>query len=203
MIFLLVLIPLAGLAIYLLGMAASWVVGFALQGRSNQKRWQLLAKYVVIVGIPVWLITDTYLSLNPNDDFYLREFKNVTLQEPPRSAKVAAKSASLFGLHSGEACSYARIEISQQDYSALHKSIDADPRFKVAKRRYEKLVDGKIVIHEVSEVLESDNQHNVHNATKFIPEKSSYVRHDPNNKYQHNSLLFLADEKHIEVNSCR
>lgn len=111
-----ILVLVVGAVIYLLSLAASMLIGYALRGRLDQRKWQSHGKYVVIVGFTLWTVSAFYFEFHPDDDFYLKEFSIVALRDPPNLARVVAKSASLFGLHSGESCSYSRIQVSQQDY---------------------------------------------------------------------------------------
>jgi hypothetical protein len=157
---------------------------------------------IAIGGLLGLILVFGYFELHPGDDFYLKEFEKVTLRTPPISSRVAARSASLFALHN-ESCSYSRIEMSQQDYLHLFECIDADHRFVHGTTRLETVVDGKVFIHEQSKILETDNQHEVWNRAKYIPERASYVRLVPKDSSRHYSLMFLSDGKHIEVNSCR
>jgi hypothetical protein len=190
-------------AIYLLGGAVSAAIGFALRGRSSAKKWQSRGKYSVIVGILLWVICAIYFSFNPSDDFYLQRFSGVALRDPPKSARVVAKSPSLFALHSGESCAYSRIVMSKQDYSNLYESIATDPRFTAGYKRYEKMKDGNLIIYEEDKVPDSENRQAVSSIAGYISEKSSYVRPDPDKPFNRQyGLVFLSDEKHIEVNSC-
>lgn len=67
----------------------------------------------------------------------------------------------------------------------------------------EEVVDGRHIIKIQSFVWETVDQKIVWEHAKHIHEKSSFVRQVPSDKSQHFSLLFLIDEKHVEVNSCR
>jgi hypothetical protein len=190
-------------AIFLLSQAFSAAIGFALAGRSGVKKWQSLGKYAVIVGIPLWIICDVYFSLHPGDDFYLQRHSVVALRDTPKSARVVAKSASLFGLHSGESCAYSRIVLSQQDYSTLHQSIASDPRFTTGLKRREEMRNGTLTVVVEDKVPDSANRQEVARIAGYATEMSSYVRTDLESPFNRQyALIFLSDEKHIEVHSC-
>ena len=187
-------------AIYLLGVATSIAIGFCLQGRPDVGRWQARGKYTIIIGIPLLWVFLSYLSLNPNDDFYLQRLSDVSLQAAPKSARVVAKSPSLFGLHSGESCAYSRISLSQEDYEKLFKSIETDPRFTPAFKSVSKMIDGKPVNHQTDLIPDSEMRQAVSRSAGDLPLNSSFIR--PNTDHHEYGLIFLADGKHIEVHSC-
>lgn len=187
-------------AIYLLGVAASIAIGFALRGRSDAGHWQSRCKYAVIIGVPLFAVSSCYFSFHPNDDFYLQRFSDVSLQAAPSSARVVAKSPSLFGLHSGESCAYSRILLSREDYATLFKSIATDSRFTPSFNRTVTIKDGKSVIHETDLIPYSEMRQAVSRSAGDLPQKSSFIRH--NTEHRQYGLIFLADEKHIEVHSC-
>ncbi|MFM9878941.1 MAG: hypothetical protein ACKVOO_00835 [Burkholderiaceae bacterium] len=190
-------------AIYLLGLVASVVIGFSLRGKPNAKKWQSRGKYLVIIGIPLWVLCTFYFSFNPGDDYYLQRFSEVALRDTPKSARVVAKSPQLFGLHSGESCTYSRIVMSQQDYSSLYDSIDTDSRFIKGYKLTEQMSDGKLVTHEVDKVPYSEMRHEVAGIAGDMSQKSSYVRPDVAQPFNRQyALAFLSDGKHIEVHSC-
>lgn len=191
----------AGAVIYLFGWAASEFIGYALRGRQNQQKWQSRGKYAVMAGTPILLVCAFHYAAQGSDDFHLERFSLVALRDPPKLARVVAKSSSSFGLHSGDSCAYSRIEVPRHDYLELLASIAADRRFTPGIRRYEEIVEGKRVIYEENKVLESELQAEVWNDAGYISEKTSYVRPVPE-FVKHYSLIFLSDEKHIEVNSC-
>lgn len=196
-----ILASVAGALIYLLGWTTSELIGYALRGKRNQKKWQSRGKYAVMAGTAILLVCAFHYVGQGSDDFHLTRFSLVALRDPPKLARVVAKSSSSFGLHSGDSCAYSRIEVPQHEYLELLASITADPRFTPGIRRYEKIVEGKRVIYEESKVLESELQAEVWKDAGYISEKTSYVRSVPE-FWEHYSLIFLSDEKHIEVNSC-
>lgn len=187
-------------AICLLGVVASITIGFTLRGRSDAGRWQARGKYAVIIGTPLFLAWSCYLQFQPNADFYLQRFSDVALQAAPSSAKVVAKSPSLFGLHSGESCAYSRIQLSREDYATLLKSIATDSRFTSAFSRTVTIKDGKTVIHETDLIPDTEMRQAVSHGAGYLPQKSSFIRQNTENREY--GLIFLADEKHIEVHSC-
>lgn len=187
-------------AIYLFGDATSIAIGFSLRGRSDAGCWQSRGKYAVIIGVPLFGVSSCYFSFHPNDDFYLQRFSDVALQAAPSSSQVVAKSPSLFGLHGGESCAYSRILLSQEDYATLFKSIATDSRFTSAFNRTVTIKDGKSVIHETDLIPDSEMRQAVSRGAGDLPQKSSFIR--PNTEHREYGLIFLADEKHIEVHSC-
>lgn len=171
-------------AIYFLGLVVSLAIGFVLQGKPYAQKWQSCGKYLVIIGIPLWGLSACFFSLHPSDDVYLQRFSEVVLRDTPKSARVVEKSPSLFGLHSGESCTYSRIALSQQDYSSLYGSLSSDSRF-------------------TERMSGSEIRQNVPSFGEYIPDKSSFIRADvvkPFNRQY--ALVFLSDGKHIEVHSC-
>jgi len=203
MVFLFAALVTLAVAIYLFGWAVSVAIGLALRGRLDAKKWQSRGKFAVIVGIPIWLIYAIYLSFHPRDDFYLQRLSLVALRDTPKSARVVAKSPSLFGLHSGESCAYSRMEISHQDYSNFYESIASDPRFFTGYKWYQEMRDGKLVDIEEDKVSMSENRWEVERIAGEIPTKMSYLRSDPEQPFNRQyALIFLSDEKHIDVYSC-
>lgn len=174
--FLAILATAAGAIIYILGLATFASIGYALRGKCDQKKWQARGKYSVMAGVLLSIVGAFYFATHEGDDFHLERFAIVALRDPPKLARVVAKSSSNFGLHSGESCAYSRIEVPQQDYSRLLTSIAADHRFILGTIKHKKVVEGKLVIYEESKILETEEQHEVHRDAGYISEKSSYVR---------------------------
>ncbi len=202
LIFILIIIAAFGATTWVLGLIVSMLIAFVFQKSPECEKWQSYGKYATYFGIPVWVIVSIFMELHPDDTFYLKEFSRASLRQPPSSSKVVAQSASMFSLRN-EYCAYSRIEISPEDYSRLLAEIDADRPFISREKRSENNQDGKRVTVEESKIWETENQHDVWEAAKYISVKSSYVRPVPSDQFQHFSLLFLIDGKHVEVNSCR
>jgi hypothetical protein len=79
----------------------------------------------LIVGILFFLIYNIYIAVNPSDNFYYSEFKEVTLREIPKSAKILFKHASYPDFH-GDYCSASLISLSNEDYSKLLDELNKD-----------------------------------------------------------------------------
>lgn len=82
---------------------------------------------VLLIVAPIWTAYEIYTAIYPTDSFYLSEFKEVTLREPPKSAEVIRKTASYPDFH-GDYCSVSLIKLSRQDYTDLNKALLADKR---------------------------------------------------------------------------
>ena len=191
-----------GTIIYLLGLAASAIVGDILRGRSDYQKWQRIAKYSVMGGLLFSIFGALYFSTYPSDEFHLERFSMITLREPPKLAKVVAKRNNSIALHSGENCTYSRILVPRQDYVALLASISVDSRFVIATKRHTKIVNGVSHTYEEGGVPMSDLQNEVHDVAGFLPAKIDFLRLTDQTSGTHYAVIFLVDEKHIELSSC-
>ncbi len=179
----LLLLAFLGSVIILIGRLAAKIIGFATGGRSDRAKWEARARYVTYAGLLLSLAYSIYGAMYPSDDFFLAEFKEVTLREPPFSSKIVAKSASYPDLH-GDYCSYSRIELTPTDYSALLGEIEADSCF------------------EPSEEVGSDEQQEALKAVPVIPTEKSFTRPKPGKPDHHLTVKFLSGGKHVEVSLC-
>jgi hypothetical protein len=182
MLFVLVLI-LSGL-VYLFAEIVVFAASFIFRGQQNIDRWKSLARYIVYFVSLVFFVFTGYRIVHPSDKQFLSDFSRVALRDVPSSAQVVAKSANVFYLHGDEYCAYSRIRLSSQDYSRLKSEIQNDQRFKVGLE------------------MESDVRNEALLSTRDISIQSIYVRY-PAERYQKNqTLIFLSDLNHIDVNAC-
>jgi len=89
-------------------------------------------RYLSLVSISIlliWTFYSIYTAVYPTDSFYLNEFSEVTLRQPPTSAEVIRKEASYPDFH-GDYCSVSLIKLSKHDYKNLLKELSEDKRMK-------------------------------------------------------------------------
>jgi hypothetical protein len=183
---------------YGFGWLVSKIIGVSLRGRYGSEKWQVIGKYAVILGFPLWGLILVYMSFNPNDDFYLQRFKITAMRDAPKSAKVIAKSAALVALHSGESCTYSRILLTQQDYLNLIEELASDPSFRL---EYKRSVQSLAFEHD--NLPDSLGKGEVSDIAGFITVNSSYKRllkDEPSKR--HYRVIFLTDQKHVEIDTC-
>jgi hypothetical protein len=79
----------------------------------------------LFVGFSVWLSYTIFRAIYPKDSFYYSEFKEVTLREAPKSARIIRKNASYPDFH-GDYCSASLMSISTDEYSTLLMELKND-----------------------------------------------------------------------------
>ena len=174
---------LVGLLVYLAGRGLAWIVGRLLKGRPSRDAWKrrsVLATYVLSGVFIFWVAYD---AIYPSDSFFLGEFREVVLRDPPASARVLAKSAS-YPAPNGDYCSFSRIELSRTDFDELLAAIEADPRLSRGAGLGSK---------ERTDVLRS---------VERIESLASFVRQDHEHPDHYMSIDFLSSRSHLDVGLC-
>ncbi|HET7833492.1 MAG TPA: hypothetical protein VFK88_11070 [Gallionella sp.] len=179
---LLVLLPVLAI-VFLLGKLAEYLTRLATPGRQDQIKWGIRAKYGTYLGLFIFLTYSTYTAIYPNDGFFLSEFKEVTLREPPKSSNVVAKSASYPDFH-GDYCSYSRIELSPSDYSTLLAEIATDSRL------------------EKGDPMGNSEEQNALRSMPVLQYKKSFTRTEPGKDDHYLGIKFMSTGKHVEVSIC-
>jgi energy-coupling factor transporter transmembrane protein EcfT len=82
---------------------------------------------LLLIAAPIWTAYEVYIAINPTDKFYFSEFKEVTLRNAPKSAKIISKDASYPYFH-GDYCSASLITMSAEDYQTLLNDLTNDKR---------------------------------------------------------------------------
>jgi hypothetical protein len=181
---LLVLVLILSGLVYLFAEIVVFAANFIFRGQQNKDRWKSLTRCTVYSVSFVFFVFTAFRIAHPSDKQFLRDFSRVALRDVPSSAQVIAKSAIVFYLHGDEYCAYSRIRLSSQDYSRLKSEIQNDQRFTVGLE------------------MESDVRNEALLGTRDISIQSIYVRY-PAERYQKNqTLIFLSDLNHVDVNAC-
>lgn len=170
--------------IFLLATLLAWLVRISLRGRKGAEVWVRRARQVTYAGSITFLIWTVYTAIYPTDDFYLQEFEEVTLREPPSSAKVLAKSAS-YPAPNGDYCSFARIEVSREDFASLMMELEADSR-----------------LSRNPGPGSNDQKAKALSSSEPITSLASFVRTDPEHPDHHLSIDLLSSRQHVEVAIC-
>ena len=102
------------------------VIAFIINRWLTKKGIKHVGLFLLIIA-PVCTAFEVYTAIYPLDNFYLSEFKEVTLREAPKSATVINKDASYPDFH-GDYCSASLIKVSKDDYSSLLNELNNDKR---------------------------------------------------------------------------
>ena len=151
-------------------------------------RW-LTKKGVKYIGIvlliiaPVWTAYEAYTAVYPTDNFYFSEFKKVTLQEIPKSAKILNKYASYPDFH-GDYCSVSLMTVTTDDYLALLNELTNDKR---------------IIKNEQGEIIGSSELYRVMGNLKADQIIHSFTRNIAGQKDRYLYIGFFNDKKTIIV----
>jgi hypothetical protein len=102
------------------------VIAFLINRWLTKKGIKYVGLFLLIIA-PLWTAYEVYTAIYPLDNFYLSEFKEVTLREAPKSAIIKNKDASYPDFH-GDYCSASLITVSKDDYSSLLNELINDKR---------------------------------------------------------------------------
>ena len=125
--FLALALGVVGVVVWLPGAAAAVLVKRAMPAVSERRRVVLAIRLVAMAVPAVFVGWMAFTSLYPDADFYLGEYRAVTLREPPISAHVEKRNASYPDMH-GNYCSQARVALAPADYQSLLGELLADHR---------------------------------------------------------------------------
>jgi hypothetical protein len=102
------------------------VIAFIFNRWLTKKGIKYVGMFLLILA-PAWTVFEVYTAIYPLDNFYLSEFKEVTLREAPKSATIKNKDASYPDFH-GDYCSASLIMVSKDDYTSLLNELTNDKR---------------------------------------------------------------------------
>ena len=164
------------------GLAAGELAKFSFQRNPNNEKITFYVRRVTFVSVALLLTSWAYIGLYPTDSCYLDEYKTVTMQDAPPSARVIAKFATYPDLQ-GSYCSFSRIHLgSKTEFDKIQLSIKTSPIFSVG--------DGLYVKNESTSTFAD------------IPTLASFTRIDPHYPGGGRSIKFLSDMLHVEINLC-
>ena len=184
----LVLIGLVGIAlialiIYACASFIGLLVRLTLKDRTPAA--QLLArkaKLIAVVGLIALLAHEVYFAVYPGDDFYLAEVQLATKRKPPADTAVVAKHATYPDLH-GDYCSFSRLRMSSASYEGYLAAIRADSSFSYTSTT-------------------SESTGNVVELVLPPIQGAHFFRRNDVEPDHHYSILFMADNNHVEVQIC-
>jgi len=156
------------------------VIAFFLNRWLRKKRIKYIGTILLVIA-PLWTIYEIYTAIYPTDSFYLDEFKEVTLRDAPKTAKVIKKTASYPDFH-GDYSSSSLIKLSRQDYKNLLNELSNDQRL---------ISNGELIASsEFDEVM---------GQIKMEQIKYHFTRQIPGNKEHYLYIGFLDDQETIIV----
>jgi hypothetical protein len=150
------------------------------------KRW-LLTKGYNFIGITLMIIAPiltvylVYTAFFPRNSYYLDEFKEVTLRQAPKTAKIIRKSASYPDFH-GDYCSASIIRLTREDYIDLLIELSDDNRL---------TKNGKLI--------GSSKLDQVMGTFKMEQIKCNFIREIPGEKDHYLYIGFLDDNETIII----
>ncbi len=115
------------------------------------------AKYSAITLTILFASYQTFTAFFPTDSFYFDEFREVTLREPPPTAKIIYKDSTYPDFH-GDYSSKSVIRLSKNDYLNLFNEIIKDRRF-TKEPRFKYLINNKKVNLGFSRQIEDKEDH--------------------------------------------
>ncbi|MCW5645178.1 MAG: hypothetical protein KIT63_24005 [Rhodoferax sp.] len=178
-----VLLALAALVVWMIGRLVGGLAGFVARQSPNRARTVASARKMTYAGTSAFLLYIAYGAVYPSDDFFLGEYKEVTLREVPNTARVVAKSASYPDLH-GDYCSFSRIQLGAPAYELVLRDLSTDTRL------------------SPGEGLGSQEEQAVQRQVPRIGVRKSFTRAVPGEADRFLAIRFLDDGAHVEVSVC-
>jgi energy-coupling factor transporter transmembrane protein EcfT len=161
------------------------VIAFFINRWLTKKGIKYVGLFLLIIA-PIWTAYGVYTAIYPTDNFYLSEFKEVTLREAPKSATVINKDASYPDFH-GDYCSASLLTVSNDDYSSLLSELTNDKR---------------ITKNKPGEIIGSSELDKVMGNFKTEQIIYSFTRNIPGQEDHYLFIGFLEDKKTIVVSVC-
>ncbi|MFY0608615.1 MAG: hypothetical protein JXR10_17995 [Cyclobacteriaceae bacterium] len=138
----------------------------------------------VTIGFSAYFGYSAYTAIYPTDEFYLGEFKEVTLREAPKSIQVTRKTASYPDFH-GDYCSASILTLDERDYEQLLIELKNDERLSIEDR-----ISGS---SELDEVLTSEQSEQI---------EFGFIRSRPSETDHYRYIGFLNDGRTIVIHLC-
>ncbi|MEQ8241148.1 MAG: hypothetical protein RIA69_18180 [Cyclobacteriaceae bacterium] len=138
----------------------------------------------IITAFSAYFVYSAYTAIYPTDEFYLDEFKEVTLREAPESTQVTAKIASYPDFH-GDYCSASMFTLDEHDYEQLLTELQNDERLSVEDR-----ISGS---QELDQVLTSEQAEKI---------DFGFIRNRPSEIDHYRYIGFLNDGRTIVIHLC-
>lgn len=164
-----------GLVLVVLSSVAGRLARLLTRNGNHALRWERRVKLATLIVLLCVIGVMAYRAINPGDARYLEEFSEVSLRPPPASAHVVDRSAPYGDWH-GDSCSYAKIEMSNADYTRLLTELEADKRLRAGTDTVTEGARG--------------------------PNRKSFTHQLSDTSAQRLSLQFLGDGRNVEVNIC-
>ncbi len=139
---------------------------------------------VIIISFSFYFLYSGYTALYPTDQFYLDEFKEVTLRNAPSSIQVLRKAASYPDFH-GDYCSASAMTLSESDYKDLLQSLIEDNKFVAT-----------------TEKQGSQEFYNVMSNYVKMEIEYGFVRNEPAESDHYRYIGFMEDRRTIIVHLC-
>lgn len=155
------------------------VIAYLLHKWLRETKFKLIG-IICIISAPIFTLYVVYRAIYPDDDFFLEEFKTVTLQNAPKSAVILKKAATYPDFH-GDYISVSMFRLSKSEYLKLYNTLIKDKQIDTL---------GQLVGSEEFDDVVGNNVKSI---------KHTFFRKVTDHEQNHYSISFLNDKKTVII----
>lgn len=155
------------------------VIAYLLHKWLRKTKFKLIS-IICLISAPIFTLYVVYRAIYPDDDFFLEEYKTVTLINAPKSAVILKKTATYPDFH-GDYISVSMFRLSKSEYLKLYNTLIKDKQIDTL---------GQLVGSEEFDDVVGNNVKSI---------KNTFNRKMPNNKSSHYSINFLNDNNTVII----